>query len=160
MLPVYLSLITSLSHFLLPRYPASILRPCPFPSLIVSLYVPLSACPSLITSLNLLLGLPPLVLPIHPPRILRTCQNRLNLECLFLCPNRLTWAAVPVIYSFFILFILVTPIKKVQVGILRRFRFPRQFYPKAKEDINRVWMSVSVGSWRKRIIKQRGGAWN
>ncbi|KAF7686644.1 hypothetical protein HF521_015037 [Silurus meridionalis] len=73
---------------------------------------------SLTTSINLLLGLPLFLLPgvsilsilllIYPVFLLCTCPNHLNLTSLTLSPKRPT-CTVPLINSFLILSIVVTP---------------------------------------------------
>ncbi|KAF7703122.1 hypothetical protein HF521_022129, partial [Silurus meridionalis] len=79
---------------------------------------PTTSMSSLTTSINLLLGLPLFLLPggsilsilllIYPMSLLCTCPNHLNLTSLTLSPKRPT-CALPLINSFLILSIVVTP---------------------------------------------------
>ena len=72
----------------------------------------------LTASINLLLGLPhflfpgssilSIVLQIYPTYFLLTCPNHLSLASRVFSPNR-PICAVPLMYSFLILYILVTP---------------------------------------------------
>ena len=77
-----------------------------------------SAMSSFTTSINLLFGLPrflfpgnsifSILLPIYPSSFLSTCPYHLSLASRVFSPNRPT-CAVPLMYSFLILSILVTP---------------------------------------------------
>ncbi|KAF7708794.1 hypothetical protein HF521_017851, partial [Silurus meridionalis] len=98
------------------------------PQRIIRLHTPLSSTSSsfnpttcmsfLTTSKNLLLVLPlfllpggsilSILLPIYPMSLLCTCPNHLNLTSLTLSPKRPT-CTVPLINSFLILSILITP---------------------------------------------------
>ncbi|KAF7688101.1 hypothetical protein HF521_014107, partial [Silurus meridionalis] len=87
-------------------------------------FKPTTCMSSLTTSINLLLGLPlflfpggsilSILLPIHPMSLLCTCPNHLNLASLTLSPKRPT-CAVPLINSFLILPILITPKENLNI---------------------------------------------
>ncbi|KAF7644146.1 hypothetical protein LDENG_00020260, partial [Lucifuga dentata] len=79
---------------------------------------------SFTTSINLLFGLPlgllpgssnlSILLPICSLSLLCTCPNHLSLASLTLSPKHLT-CAVPLMYSFLILSILVTPKENLSI---------------------------------------------
>ncbi|XP_068182162.1 mitogen-activated protein kinase kinase kinase kinase 4 isoform X5 [Antennarius striatus] len=87
---------------------------------------PATSMSSFITSINLLFGLPlgllpgssklSILLPIYSLSLLWTCPNHLSLASLTLSPKPLTFA-VPLMYSFLILSILVTPRENLSIFI-------------------------------------------